>query len=45
MATQPTSWTYEFTAPAEGTAWVGLRKVGDDGTAEFVLDTFEVREV
>lgn len=45
VATQPATWTYEFTAPANGTAWVGLRKVGDDGTAEFVLDTFEVREV
>ncbi|MGP8302525.1 endo-alpha-N-acetylgalactosaminidase family protein [Streptomyces inhibens] len=45
VATQPTTWTYEFTAPDRGEAWVGLRKVGDDGTAEFVLDTFEVREV
>ncbi|PJJ01348.1 endo-alpha-N-acetylgalactosaminidase [Streptomyces sp. 2333.5] len=45
VATQPTTYTYEFTAPASGEAWVGLRKVGDDGTAEFVLDTFEVREV
>ncbi len=41
----PATHTYEFTAPADGEAWVGLRKVGDDGTAEFVLDTFEVREV
>ncbi|MFE0377507.1 endo-alpha-N-acetylgalactosaminidase family protein [Streptomyces inhibens] len=45
VATQPTTWAYEFTAPDRGEAWVGLRKVGDDGTAEFVLDTFEVREV
>ena len=45
VATRPTTHTYEFTAPADGEAWVGLRKVGDDGTAEFVLDTFEVREL
>ncbi|UKY49562.1 endo-alpha-N-acetylgalactosaminidase family protein [Streptomyces inhibens] len=45
VATRPTTWAYEFTAPDRGEAWVGLRKVGDDGTAEFVLDTFEVREV
>ncbi|MGW1377590.1 endo-alpha-N-acetylgalactosaminidase family protein [Streptomyces sp. NPDC002446] len=44
-ATRPTTHTYEFTAPARGDAWVGLRKTGDDGTAEFVLDTFEAREV
>lgn len=37
--------SYEFTAPSEGETWVGLRKTGDDGTAEFVLDSFEVREV
>ncbi|WP_030794479.1 endo-alpha-N-acetylgalactosaminidase family protein [Streptomyces sp. NRRL S-920] len=43
--TAPTTLTYEFTAPAEGEAWVGLRKTGDDGTAEFVLDAFEVSEV
>lgn len=36
---------YEFTAPAEGEAWVGLRKTGDDGKAEFVLDSFTVTEV
>ncbi|MEU5436951.1 endo-alpha-N-acetylgalactosaminidase family protein [Streptomyces sp. NPDC020719] len=41
----PTVYAYEFTAPAAGEAWVGLRKTGDDGTAEFVLDAFEVREV
>ncbi|GGV17087.1 endo-alpha-N-acetylgalactosaminidase family protein [Streptomyces spectabilis] len=40
----PATHSYEFTAPEEGEAWVGLRKVGDDGKAEFVLDTFEVRE-
>ncbi|MEV8564166.1 endo-alpha-N-acetylgalactosaminidase family protein [Streptomyces sp. NPDC051322] len=45
VATAPTPLTYEFTAPAEGDSWVGLRKVGDDGVAEFALDTFEVREV
>ncbi|WP_367040839.1 endo-alpha-N-acetylgalactosaminidase family protein [Streptomyces sp. Je 1-332] len=45
VATEPTVLTYEFTAPAKGEAWVGLRKSGDDGTAEFALDAFEVREV
>lgn len=45
VATEPTTLTYEFTAPAKGEAWVGLRKTGDDGKAEFVLDGFEVREV
>ncbi|MFC8830652.1 endo-alpha-N-acetylgalactosaminidase family protein [Streptomyces sp. NPDC057137] len=45
VATEPTVLSYEFTAPDDGEAWVGLRKVGDDGTAEFVLDAFEVREV
>ncbi|KUL63726.1 endo-alpha-N-acetylgalactosaminidase family protein [Streptomyces sp. NRRL S-1521] len=44
VATTPTTLTYEFTAPDDGEAWVGLRKTGDDGTAEFVLDAFEVRE-
>lgn len=44
VATAPAALTYEFTAPARGEAWVGLRKVGDDGKAEFVLDAFEVRE-
>ncbi|WP_328860224.1 endo-alpha-N-acetylgalactosaminidase family protein [Streptomyces sp. NBC_00306] len=45
VATDPVSFAYEFTAPDDaGETWVGLRKVGDDGTAEFVLDTFEVRE-
>ncbi|GAA1508915.1 hypothetical protein GCM10009730_11290 [Streptomyces albidochromogenes] len=44
-ATAPTALSYEFTAPDDGETWVGLRKTGDDGTAEFVLDTFEVREV
>ncbi|MFD4632169.1 endo-alpha-N-acetylgalactosaminidase family protein [Streptomyces sp. NPDC058284] len=44
-ATEPTTLTYEFTAPAEGEAWVGLRKTGEDGKAEFVLDAFEVSEV
>lgn len=45
VAGRPATHAYEFTAPAAGESWVGLRKVGDDGTAEFVLDTFEVREV
>lgn len=45
VATEPAVLSYEFTAPGSGEAWVGLRKVGDDGTAEFVLDAFEVREV
>ncbi|MFF8639426.1 endo-alpha-N-acetylgalactosaminidase family protein [Streptomyces sp. NPDC015345] len=45
VATDPTTLTYEFTAPAEGEAWVGLRKTGGDGTAEFVLDAFEVTSV
>lgn len=45
VATEPTTLDYVFTAPADGEAWVGLRKVGDDGTAEFVLDAFEVRAV
>ncbi|MEU1485733.1 endo-alpha-N-acetylgalactosaminidase family protein [Streptomyces sp. NPDC005752] len=44
VATSPTVLSYEFTAPPEGETWVGLRKTGDDGTAEFVLDSFEVRE-
>ncbi|MFE1768384.1 endo-alpha-N-acetylgalactosaminidase family protein [Streptomyces angustmyceticus] len=44
-AVHPATHTYEFTAPDDGEAWVGLRKVADDGTAEFVLDTFEVREI
>ncbi|MFE0107152.1 endo-alpha-N-acetylgalactosaminidase family protein [Streptomyces sp. NPDC059009] len=45
VATEPATLTYEFTAPEKGEAWVGLRKVGDDGVAEFVLDGFGVREV
>ncbi|MBM7440183.1 endo-alpha-N-acetylgalactosaminidase family protein [Streptomyces sp. HB132] len=44
VATSPTVLSYEFTAPPEGETWVGLRKTGDDATAEFVLDSFEVRE-
>ena len=43
-ATEPTELAYEFTAPDKGEAWVGLRKTGDDGTAEFALDSFEVAE-
>ncbi|WP_399092494.1 endo-alpha-N-acetylgalactosaminidase family protein [Streptomyces sp. BBFR2] len=45
VATAPATFTYEFTAPDDGETWVGLRKTGDDGKAEFVLDGFEVREV
>jgi endo-alpha-N-acetylgalactosaminidase len=45
VATEPAELAYEFTAPAGGEAWVGLRKTGDDGTAEFTLDSFEVTEV
>ncbi|MEU3962377.1 endo-alpha-N-acetylgalactosaminidase family protein [Streptomyces buecherae] len=45
VATGPTRWRYTFTAPSDGDAWVGLRKVGDDGKAEFVLDAFTVREL
>ncbi|WP_240977063.1 hypothetical protein, partial [Streptomyces telluris] len=40
----PATHTYEFTAPQEGEAWVGLRKTGDGTTAEFVLDGFTVYE-
>ncbi|MFD9909175.1 endo-alpha-N-acetylgalactosaminidase family protein [Streptomyces sp. NPDC059063] len=45
VATEPTVFSYEFTAPGEGEAWVGLRKVGADGKAEVVVDGFEVREL
>ncbi|MFE9337696.1 endo-alpha-N-acetylgalactosaminidase family protein [Streptomyces sp. NPDC007063] len=45
VATEPATHSYRFTAPDEGEAWVGLRKVGDDGKAEFVLDTFTVTEI
>lgn len=45
VASEPTALIYEFTAPAKGEAWVGLRKTGDDGKAEFTLDAFEVREI
>ncbi|MFI9200881.1 endo-alpha-N-acetylgalactosaminidase family protein [Streptomyces sp. NPDC053048] len=41
----PTTHTYEFTAPATGEVWVGLRKAGEDGTAEFALDGFTVQIV
>ncbi|WEB43139.1 endo-alpha-N-acetylgalactosaminidase family protein [Streptomyces yunnanensis] len=44
VATRPTTLDYEFTAPESGDAWVGLRKTGSDGTAEFVLDAFHVTE-
>ncbi|MFE6685413.1 endo-alpha-N-acetylgalactosaminidase family protein [Streptomyces sp. NPDC057743] len=44
VATQPATLRYEFTAPEEGEVWVGLRKTGGDGTAEFVLDAFGVVE-
>ncbi|MEU6392583.1 endo-alpha-N-acetylgalactosaminidase family protein [Streptomyces sp. NPDC046939] len=42
VSVDPRTLEYEFSAPVDGDAWVGLRKVGDDGTAEFVLDAFEV---
>ncbi|MFE7131385.1 endo-alpha-N-acetylgalactosaminidase family protein [Streptomyces sp. NPDC057638] len=46
VATSPTVWTHDFTAPADGgEAWVGLRKTGTAWKSEFVLDSFEVREV
>ncbi|MEU7133785.1 endo-alpha-N-acetylgalactosaminidase family protein [Streptomyces sp. NPDC046261] len=45
VATAPATHTYEFTAPDTGEAWVGLRKVGDNGTAEFCLDGFTVHAV
>ncbi|WFB10079.1 endo-alpha-N-acetylgalactosaminidase family protein [Streptomyces sp. LX-29] len=45
VATAPTTHAYEFTAPPDGEAWVGLRKTGDSGTAEFTLDAFLVAEV
>ncbi|MBB5118470.1 endo-alpha-N-acetylgalactosaminidase [Streptomyces eurocidicus] len=43
-AHEPATYAYEFTAPGDGEAWVGLRKVGGGGTAEFVLDGFTVWE-
>ncbi|WP_432093941.1 endo-alpha-N-acetylgalactosaminidase family protein [Streptomyces sp. bgisy100] len=45
VATSPAVLEYEFTAPAEGDAWVGLHKTGDSGTAEFTLDGFTVDEL
>ncbi|MEV0095583.1 endo-alpha-N-acetylgalactosaminidase family protein [Streptomyces sp. NPDC050738] len=45
VTTEPALLSYEFTAPTGGDTWVGLRKTGDDGVAEFSLDAFEVREV
>ncbi|AXK35175.1 hypothetical protein DVA86_23565 [Streptomyces armeniacus] len=42
VATEPAVHRYEFTAPEDGDCWVGLRKTGDDGKAEFVLDGFTV---
>ncbi|PHQ53423.1 hypothetical protein BLA24_00360 [Streptomyces cinnamoneus] len=44
-ATGPTTYSYDFTAPDTGEAWVGLRKVGESGTTEFCLDGFTVRQV
>lgn len=41
----PATHTYTFTAPATGGAWVGLRKTGDHGTAEFTMDSFSVEEL
>ncbi|MFQ6193527.1 endo-alpha-N-acetylgalactosaminidase family protein [Streptomyces sp. NPDC000405] len=45
VAVRPATFSYEFTAPDTGEAWVGLRKVGDNGTAEFCLDRFIVQLV
>lgn len=45
VAVTPGTLEYEVAAPAEGEMWVGLRKVGEHGTAEFVLDGFEVSEL
>ncbi|MBO0656513.1 hypothetical protein J1792_28375 [Streptomyces triculaminicus] len=45
VAVAPTTYSYEFTAPATGEAWVGLRKTGENGTAEFALDGFIVQIV
>ncbi|RLV08265.1 hypothetical protein CTZ27_05430 [Streptomyces griseocarneus] len=45
VAVRPATHSHVFTAPAAGEAWVGLRKTGDSGTAEFVLDTFAVYEL
>ncbi|MEV5609283.1 endo-alpha-N-acetylgalactosaminidase family protein [Streptomyces sp. NPDC052225] len=42
VAIGPTEFSYEFTAPEKGEAWVGLRKTGDDGSAEFAMDAFRV---
>ncbi|MGW5114520.1 endo-alpha-N-acetylgalactosaminidase family protein [Streptomyces noursei] len=44
VAVEPTTLSYEFTAPERGEAWVGLRKTGTDGSAEFVLDSFQITE-
>ncbi|MEV0481890.1 endo-alpha-N-acetylgalactosaminidase family protein [Streptomyces sp. NPDC050508] len=44
-ATEPTEFTYEFTAPDTGEAWVGLTKTGTSSTAEFTLDAFTVTEL
>ncbi|MGW1071761.1 endo-alpha-N-acetylgalactosaminidase family protein [Streptomyces sp. NPDC002537] len=45
QATEPATHSYEFTAPPTGDTWVGLRKTGDNGTAEFTLDAFTVHEI
>lgn len=42
--TKTTTMKVEVEAPAEGDVWVGLRKLTKGGSAEFVLDNFEVRE-
>ncbi|MFH8371326.1 endo-alpha-N-acetylgalactosaminidase family protein [Streptomyces sp. NPDC018031] len=41
----PATHSHTFTAPAAGEAWVGLRKTGDHGTAEFTMDSFTVEEL
>lgn len=44
-ATGRATHSYTVTAPADGEMWVGLRKTGDSGTAEFTLDSFTVAEL
>ncbi|WKX74171.1 endo-alpha-N-acetylgalactosaminidase family protein [Streptomyces sp. XD-27] len=44
-ATAPATHSYEFTAPATGEAWVGLRKTGDNGTSELTMDSFTVEDL
>ncbi|MFI1979338.1 endo-alpha-N-acetylgalactosaminidase family protein [Streptomyces wedmorensis] len=43
-ATSTTRWSYEFTAPEAGDAWVGLRSDASNST-EIVIDQFSVIEL